>query len=791
VTTLRRLLLREQVLPVVAALVLGAGFVWMELSRQSRVQAEARVAADLGHLERELGGSLEDLEHLGRMAADLWSGGALDPLDGEHCWRTLVPVARPLGARLAGLNLVRSDGRSFGLARTGNHLQGWTTDQKGGAWHYPRLFVEGGAGVPSIIQGIPTIDFRSRPWYAAAVSAQTAHWIEPFTFFGTQEGRPGLAWVVPVRDAQGTLQGAVAVHVLLDEVTESLRRIRPTPGATALAVDLQGRVMAAPVLAGTGPVAARRSAFLQPIGPERYPWAQSLLEAHRAGRPGAMEGLGRHHRYHGQGRRLERPGLAWFLVLAVPEEDLASDPRRRALVAGGVALMLGLLSSWQAFRLARKVAQPLGALGAAAEALGRAETPEVPVSSIREVQSLGRALEAAHAARLEREALHDQLRQAQKMETVGTLAGGIAHDVNNQLTAILGQVDLGLDHLDDAHPARRHLSRAGEAARRCAETTRALLAFSRPTTTEQKPTDLNAVVEETLHLLRKVVGARVQLDTDLAEGLPAVLGDPIQLEQVLVNLVVNARDALPAGGVVQIRTRPLESGVELQVQDNGIGMTPDVKARIFEPFFTTKGPGEGTGLGLAMVRGIVLAHGGDLTVDSAWGQGTTFRIRLNPAKGAARASAPERPERPLRLEGLRILVAEDEAGIRATVAEALEARGARVVEASSGEDAWFRIQEGGFDAVVTDHLMPGCTGLELLGRIRARDRHLPVILASGRGLEGLEAELAADPYLRFLPKPFSLARLLRTLDDLGACPSIGRGRAGSAGRAWEGRRRRP
>ena len=126
-TTLRRLLLREQVLPVVAALVLGAGFVWMELSRQSRVQAEARVAADLGHLERELGGSLEDLEHLGRMAADLWSGGALDPLDGEHCWRTLVPVARPLGARLAGLNLVRSDGRSFGLARTGNHLKVWIT----------------------------------------------------------------------------------------------------------------------------------------------------------------------------------------------------------------------------------------------------------------------------------------------------------------------------------------------------------------------------------------------------------------------------------------------------------------------------------------------------------------------------------------------------------------------------------------------------------------------------------------------------------------------------------------
>lgn len=766
-TTLRRLLLWEQVLPVAAALVVGAGFVWVELSRQARLQAEARVASDLGHLERELSGSFEDLENLGRLAAELWAAQALDPLDGGRCWQTLAPAARPLGARLAGLNLVRSDGRSFGLARAGTHLQGWTTDQRNGAWIYPRRFQEAGAAESPALASIPALDFRTRPWFSAAASAQEPRWIEPFTFFGTQEGRPGLAWVVPVRDAEGRFQGAVAVHVLLDEVTESLRRIRPTPRSAALALDLQGRVMAAPVLPGTGPVAARRSAFLLPVGPDRFPWAEALLAAHRAGRLGGLEGLGRFHRYHGHGRRLERPGLSWFLVLALPEEDLASDPRRRALVAGGVALLLGLLSWWQAYRLARKVALPLGALGEAAEALGRAETPKVPASSIREVQSLGRALTAAHQARLEREALQDQLRQAQKMETVGTLAGGIAHDVNNQLTAILGQVDLGLEHLEDGHTARRHLARAGEAARRCAETTRALLAFSRPTVAEQRPLDLNAVVEEALHLLRKVVGALVQLDTDLSEGLPAVQGDPIQLEQVLVNLVVNARDALPVGGTVLIRTRLAPDGrVDLEVQDNGVGMPPEVQARIFEPFFTTKGPGEGTGLGLAMVRGIVVAHGGEVSVDSTWGQGTTFRIRLNRAAASPLAPRAERSERPVRLEGLRILVAEDEAVIRATVAEALEARGARIVEASSGEDAWARFLEGGFDAVVTDHLMPGCTGLELLGRIRARDAHLPVVLASGRGLEGLEAELATDPYLRFLPKPFSLARLLRTLDDL-------------------------
>lgn len=757
-TTLRRLLLREQVLPVAAALVVGAGFVWVELSRQARIQAEARVVSDLGSLERELAGRFKDLENLGLVAAELWATRALDPLEGGPCWRILAPAARPLGAHLAGLNLVRADGRSFGLARSGASLQGWTTAQRGGVWFYPQRFQDPAAQTST--EGIAALDFRTRPWFRAAMAAPGPRWIEPFTFFGTQEGRPGVAWVVPVRDAGGEFRGAVAVHVLLDEVTGSLGRIRPTPGAVAMAVDFQGRVMATPA---TG----RSSAFLQPVGPGRYPWAQALLEAHRAGRAGGLEGLGRFHRYHGQGRPLERPGLAWFLVLALPEEDLASDPRRRALVAGGVALLLGLLSWWQAYRLARKVALPLGILGEAAEALGRAEVPVVAPSSIREVQSLGRALTAAHQARLERETLQEQLRQAQKMETVGTLAGGIAHDVNNQLTAILGQVDLGLEHMEDGHPARRHLARAGEAAQRCAETTRALLAFSRPTSAEQHPLDLNGVVEEALHLLRKVVGAQVHLDTDLAEGLPPVQGDPIQLEQVLFNLVVNARDALPAGGTVQIRTRLAPDGrVGLEVQDNGVGMTPEVQARIFEPFFTTKGPGEGTGLGLAMVRGIVLAHGGDLSVDSTWGKGATFRILLSRALAPAPASQAERLERPVHLEGLRILVAEDEAALRATVAEALEARGVRVVEASGGEDAWARILEGGFDAVVADHLMPGCTGLELLGRIRARDRHLPVILASGRGLEGLDGELATDPYLRFLPKPFSLARLLRTLDGL-------------------------
>jgi two-component system cell cycle sensor histidine kinase/response regulator CckA len=355
---------------------------------------------------------------------------------------------------------------------------------------------------------------------------------------------------------------------------------------------------------------------------------------------------------------------------------------------------------------------------------------------------------------------------------VGTLAGGIAHDVNNQLTAIHGQIELGMEKLSEEHPVQRNLRAAAEATRRCGETTKALLAFSRPSNPELKALDLNSAVQEAMLLLERVIDRRIHLDSVLEESLPPIMGDKVQLEQVLMNLVVNGRDALPAGGTIQVVTELRRGEVVLEVRDNGVGMTPEVKSRILEPFFTTKELGKGTGLGLSMVHGIVVAHGGRMEVDSEWGRGSTFRLFFRPAAGALAEHAQIRTSHVAHFHGAHILVVEDEQTIRLTVAEVLEARGANVVMAQDGLEGLERLQQGTFDLVLSDQLMPRMTGVELLARIRENWPRLPVILASGRGLEGFEAELGKDPALRLLPKPFPLAKLLSLVSE---CLSLPRG----------------
>ncbi len=382
----------------------------------------------------------------------------------------------------------------------------------------------------------------------------------------------------------------------------------------------------------------------------------------------------------------------------------------------------------------------------------------------RRPHALGEALAQAHRALRERETLQDQLRQSQKLETVGTLAGGIAHDVNNQLTAILGQIGLGMEQIPEGHPAQRNLRAAEDATNRCAETTRALLSFSRPSQSELVALDLNAIMREGLVLLSRVLDKRVTLTTDFTDNLPTVLGDQVQLEQILVNLVVNARDSLPAGGTIQVGTGLHEDGLAFWVRDNGVGMTPDVQARIFEPFYTTKELGKGTGLGLSMVLGLVQAHRGHIEVQSQWGLGSTFLVHLQRAQApVADMTTPTAPV-PRQLKGRRILVVEDEDSIRALVHEALRIHGAEVILASNGMEGWEAFLQGPFDLVFSDQLMPLRTGLEMLALIRGVAPAVPVILASGRGLEGLETELKKDPHLTLLPKPFTLHRLFQAVE---------------------------
>ena len=384
-------------------------------------------------------------------------------------------------------------------------------------------------------------------------------------------------------------------------------------------------------------------------------------------------------------------------------------------------------------------------------------------------------------------ALEAQLRQSQKMDAVGQLAGGIAHDFNNLLMVVLGHADRLCERLpEEASPAARRSPRSEaeairDAAARAASLTQQLLAFSRRQQLELRALDLNAVVENITTLLRRVIGETIVLRTTTAADLGTVRADATQIEQVLMNLAVNARDAMPDGGSLMVETAnvSLDEGyaarhvgiaageyVMLAVTDTGTGMDAETRARAFEPFFTTKPQGHGTGLGLSTVFGIVKQCGGTVWLYSEPGRGTTFKIYL-PRTMDRVLSAPLAMTDAIARGTETILLVEDERGVRSLLSSMLEAEGYTVVEASSGEDAIAvsSSYEGTIHAMVSDVIMPGLTGPELQKRLAPARPGMKVLFMSGYTDNAVHARLL-DPHSTFLGKPFTridLARKLRLL----------------------------
>ena len=377
----------------------------------------------------------------------------------------------------------------------------------------------------------------------------------------------------------------------------------------------------------------------------------------------------------------------------------------------------------------------------------------------------------------------EQLRQAQKMEVVGQLAGGIAHEFNNLLTGILSYSDLVLQELRAGDPIRADLEQIRHAGQRAAALTHQLLAFSRRQVLQPRVLSLNASVAQLDPMLRRVLGSSVVLETELDPGLGYVLADAGQLEQVLVNLVVNARDAMPEGGLVTVRTANLElhagdeargngvrpgAYVTLAVSDDGVGMDVPTQARIFDPFFTTKEQGKGTGLGLSTVYGIVEQSGGHIAVESAPGRGATFTIYLprHTGPGAATAGQPDRRGLPIGTETL--LLVEDEAAVRSSARRLLERHGYTVVEARHGADA-LRIVEAGerqIDLVITDIVMPEMGGRELVERLRARHPAIKVLFMSGYSERAVTADGVMPSGTGFVEKPFTVEQLMRRTREI-------------------------
>ena len=374
------------------------------------------------------------------------------------------------------------------------------------------------------------------------------------------------------------------------------------------------------------------------------------------------------------------------------------------------------------------------------------------------------------------QASEQRLRHAQRMEAVGRLAGGIAHDFNNLLTVILGFSEFLIDELPQNEPAHRDASEIRVAAQRATRLTRQLLAFSRQQVLERRVIDLVSAVSELQPMIERLIGEDVQLTFNHAEPPQLVLMDPGQFEQVVMNLVINARDAMPAGGWLTLfldRARldaahaleleiPPGQYVVLAVSDGGEGIDAATLEHIFEPFFTTKAPGSGTGLGLSTVFGIVHQSGGAIEVNSVLKQGTTFRVYF-PLSAAPAADAPaEAPQLPPRERASTILLAEDEQGVRAFLEMALTRAGHQVIATPSGTDALAAAGRttGHIDLLIADVVMPGLSGPDVADRLKQQHPGMQTLFLSGYSSHAaLQDRVTTDPSA-FLQKPFTIEALL-------------------------------
>jgi PAS domain S-box-containing protein len=407
---------------------------------------------------------------------------------------------------------------------------------------------------------------------------------------------------------------------------------------------------------------------------------------------------------------------------------------------------------------------------------------DVHITALRDQSGILRGFAKVTRDMTERRKLEEQLRQSQKMEAFGQLAGGVAHDFNNLLTIISGYSDMLLEQLPSDDPCRELVQEVHKAGERAASLTRQLLAFSRKQILEPKVLNLNQIVSDTERMLRRLIGEDINLATTLATTLRTVKVDPGQMEQVILNLVVNARDAMLKGGHLTIETANIDLDNEklasnpdakpgryvlLAVRDTGCGMTPEIQARIFEPFFTTKGLGKGTGLGLATVFGIVKQSGGLITVDTEPGRGTTFQVYLPSVEQALTGESVHSSKTTLKGHET-LLVAEDESAVLGIIRLALRSQGYTVLEASGGPQA-LRVAQahsGPIHLLVTDVVMPELSGRELAERLCTLRPGLKVLYLSGHTDDAVVRQGVQEAHIPFLQKPFTPGQLAAKIREV-------------------------
>lgn len=478
------------------------------------------------------------------------------------------------------------------------------------------------------------------------------------------------------------------------------------------------------------------------------------------------------------------PSLIGFVEVTMDKSGLNEKTRDLLAWAAAIGMILFPLGAWTAFLLAGKITGPLKRLTGAAKALGQGETVKtVPVETADEIGRLASAfnqmVQALEKREAEKKELEAQLRHSQKMEAIGSLTGGIAHDFNNILQSIIFNIKMLKERVDPEGTEAELVDDIIESAARAISLIKSLLAFSRKQAIDPRPVDINRTVSRAARLLAPLIGGGIKLDVRQEEGPMTALLDHGQMEQILMNLAINARDAMPDGGTITITTRRKEPEffkgragpekteapgggyVQLSFQDAGKGMDKETMDKAFEPFFTTKEAGKGTGLGLSIVYGIVRRHKGFIEVQSEPGQGTVFNIYFPlMEKEAAGQGLKEHPA-PLRgTEG--ILLAEDDEKVRKVFKKILEKNGYNVMEAKDGEDAVekFMEEDSSIQLLLFDLMMPGQSGKDAYDAIRKRRPGIKALFVSAYAGKFMREAKFAQCGVPVLSKPLCQEELL-------------------------------